>query len=214
MLNKERSSALDIERFFYPEMLAHPVLFTHPSPHKVALFGQTADILAEVLKHPKVAEICCVDPHLNEITDPRITHYAQSAEIWLTHCPSASYDIIIETDTGIEHVSAMYRILETDGILVKPCSASLLDISAFKMLQEQLQAVGFHAFQALHFAQPSHATRWPLLLLAAKRSIFRAVREREVFNRQFKTHYYNYDVHKAALALPEFVSYLFHSDTL
>ena len=41
--------------------------------------------------------------------------------------------------------------------------------------------------------------------MATKRAAFKRVREKEIFNRPFTTRYYNYDVHKAALVLPEFM---------
>src|SRR5579871_4654222 len=46
--------------FFYHEMMAHPALFTHHHPQKIAIVGNYFGILEEVLKHPAVLEIICI----------------------------------------------------------------------------------------------------------------------------------------------------------
>lgn len=206
-----KNFSAELDNFFYHEMMVHPALFTHPAPEKMAIIGpDTNGILAEALKHARVREICCLDPHLNPPDDKRVQHFNEDTQTWLTRCPEKSYDVIIQTQTNNEEFKHFYRILEPEGILVIPCSTSLLDPTTIIALHQKLKDAGFLAFQTLNFAQPSHPTGWRLLIMAAKHSTFRLIREKEVFNRSFTTRYYNYDVHKAALALPEFVKHLYN----
>src|SRR3954451_20447812 len=48
----------DLDTYVYHEMLAHPVLFSHPNPRDVAIVGGgDVHLVAEVLKHPGVERV-------------------------------------------------------------------------------------------------------------------------------------------------------------
>ena len=48
----------DLDTYVYHEMLAHPVLFTHPNPRHVAVVGGgDVHLVAEVLKHPGIDHV-------------------------------------------------------------------------------------------------------------------------------------------------------------
>jgi len=214
MTNHElKHTSLNQDNFFYDEMMAHPALFTHPAPKKIALIGDYAGILSEVLKHPNVQTVHCVGASAQEPTDNRVRYLPQTVTNWLA-TPHNTYDIMIQTQPALTEIPLYQRLLESDGILIMPLPSSLLDISTLRIWYDTLTHIGFPAIQTLNFAQPSCMMGWRLLLMATKLPAFRRVREKEVFNRHFETRYYNYDIHKAALALPEFVSFLFQPDGL
>jgi spermidine synthase len=213
--------------FFYHEMMTHPALFTHPMPKKIAIIGNSSGILREVLKHEKIQEIDCIDnqPHLtkaiNRFFAPQPEKEARTkcrtieTSKWLSECSHhAAYDVIIYTQPYEKYFQPLCRLLTSDGILVQPHTISLLQPNILTSLYEKIQQSGFLSWQILNFPQPSYPSGWRVLSMATKHSVFKRVREIEVFNRPFTTRYYNYDMHKAALALPEFANYLFNSDTL
>ena len=46
------------DNFLYHEMMAHPVLFTHPAPRRIAIIGGgDCGTLREVLNHPEVEQV-------------------------------------------------------------------------------------------------------------------------------------------------------------
>lgn len=50
------------DEFVYHEMVAHPVLFTHPNPEYVLVVGGgDGGVIREVMKHPKVKKAVLVD---------------------------------------------------------------------------------------------------------------------------------------------------------
>lgn len=209
------------DSFFYHEMMTHPALFTHAQPAKVAIIGSRFGILQEVLKHDSVQEIVCIDtlPQLHEAiqqyfsahtepTDARVHHVAQNFKEWIASTEADTYDVIIQTDQPSdfleENFKHYFRLLRPDGIFIQPCFTSLMQLHLLKPIYKNLQQAGFSDWQVLNFPQPSYASGWRTIMMATKRSMFRQVREKEIFNRSFTTRYYNFDIHKAALVLPEF----------
>ena len=209
--------------FFYHEMMAHPALFTHPHPQKIAILGNSFGILQEVLKHPSVNEVWCIaeNTQLEEVVshyfsslqhgknDERVSYHLSKPLAWFKQNAAEKFDIIIQgqhsDDYLKEHYQCYYHALQDNGILIEPCQSSLLYFKTLKPLYQHLEQVGFNDCQLLNFPQPSYPSGWRTVMMATKRSTFKRVREKEVFNRQFTTRYYNFDVHKAALVLPEFV---------
>ncbi len=65
----------DLDTFVYHEMLAHPALFAHPAPKRVAIVGGGDMMLAaEVLRHPGI-EAVHVHELDGEIVEVAATHY-------------------------------------------------------------------------------------------------------------------------------------------
>jgi len=54
----------------------------------------------------------------------------------------------------------------------------------------------------MNFAVPSGSRT---AIMAIKTGTFKRIREKDIYNKPFATKFYNFDMHKAALALPEFV---------
>ncbi|OAI48981.1 hypothetical protein AYO45_03840 [Gammaproteobacteria bacterium SCGC AG-212-F23] len=172
------------------EMMTHPALFFHPAPKIIAIHGDhDQKLLQEVLKHTTVTQIC----HDKKHADPRVNPFSQKKK--------TLFDIIIlaeksDTESFASHLS----LLNPNGLLVQQ-STSLLEIDSLKSLQQQLINSGFSDVLPLTFL-------WKTVVVAFKESHFKRIREKDIFNRPFKTLYYNIDTHKAAMALPEFARHL------
>jgi spermidine synthase len=175
----------------YNEMMTHPALFTHPQPKKVAVVGEFNGIVDEIAKHTNITDIGRVSP----LDLPK----------WLKETPANSFDIIIQTADFGAAISQFHPLLKADGIFVQPCTNSLLQPNLLKSIYDGIKQGGFNDWQTLHFPHPGHSSHWYTIALAIKRTVSMRIREKDIYNRTFKTRYYNYDIHKAALALPQFV---------
>lgn len=196
--------------FFYHEMMTHPALFTHPHPQKILVIGHNTGILHEVLKHPSVSHIDYVtaEEFTEKHDNSRIQWHLADADKWLAKQGQA-FDVIIQTKLVADMLNADYQLyhhtLSPEGIFIQPCLSFLLHLDMLKPLCQQIKNAGFHDWQMLNFPQPSYPTGLRSAMMATKRPIFKHLQEKIIFNRPFVTRYYNYDVHKAALVLPEFV---------
>lgn len=197
------------DSFIFHEMMVHPVLFIHPKPQKIAIIDANTGILDEVLKHQGIQEVNCITNNANfpHINDQRVRQLSLDSPQWLAH-DVESFDIIIQSDAPDnfleEDFENYYRALKTDGIFIQSYPISLLQLHALEPVYEQLGLAGFNDWQLLNFPQPSYPSGWRIALMAAKGMLFNQISEKNIFNRGFKTRFYNYDMHKAALALPEF----------
>jgi spermidine synthase len=211
------------DSFLYHEMMAHPALFTHPHPQSVAILGPHYGILQEVLKHPHVKQVHCISDHveleeaiqhhfpalMEAQSDPRVQYHVRDTKAWLKECQNESFDILIQNQAILAGLPDSYQDffarLRKEGILIEPCQISLLESPVLKPLFQTLELAGFHDWQMLHFPQPSYSAGWRTAMMAIKHQTIKRIREKDIFNRNFSTRYYNFDTHKAALALPEFM---------
>ena len=209
--------------FFYHEMMAHPIIFTHHHPQKIAVIGHDTGVAAQVLKHVAVKELTLVAPPscLNELLtqylpqfqaadDNRITRHTGDLTSWINQTPDESFDIIIVTQPGL--ASGYQRLLRENGLFVQPYQASWLYQEDWLATNQAMQQAGAGEWHLFHFPQPSYATGWRFAIMATKSGHFKRVREKDIFNRNFATRYYNLDVHKASLALPEFIRHVLVPD--
>lgn len=202
-------SAPSIERdnTIYQEMLSHTALFSHPHPQKIAIItNHTNGVVNEVLKHQTVSEVHVITNDKSEThADPRAHCHISSASEWLNTTTKDHFDIIIVTDdTSAELFASYFKVLNKDGIFIQ-ISDSPFNVLKLKTEKSNLLLAGFRDAQTAQFPQPNFPTGWRAALMAKKHGVFRKIREKDIFNRPFATHYYNFDIHKAALVLPEFM---------
>lgn len=203
------------DSFIFQEMLTHPALFTHPLPKRVVIIGHPYGILQEVLKHSVLTRIDCIvqSPYLNEAisrffpretssSDERVKHYLSIQE-WVACNPNDPADLIMYSQK-IDQFDC-FKLLKNHGILVYPTNMPLLQLQPLKTTYKQLNESGFKNCQLLGFPQPSALYGWRTLIMAVKASEFKYVKEMDIYNRPFTTRFYNFDTHKAALVLPEFM---------
>src|SRR6478752_7693347 len=218
------------DNFFYHEMMAHPALFTHPRAKRVVIIGGgDCGTLREVLKHEEVESAIQVEidervtrlaekyfPELCESnSDPRAQLLFIDGIKWMAECEEETLDVIIVDSTdpigpaeGLFN-EAFYesclKALKSGGILVQQSESPLAHLPLLKSMRRAMKNAGFQALRTLTFPQPCYPTGWWSATLARKGVDLEDFRERGAEMKQFETKYYNVDMHKAALAMPEFL---------
>lgn len=223
------------DNFFYHEMMSHPALYTHPNPKRVWIIGGgDCGTLREVLKHPSVEQAVQIDidekvtrlaevyfPELCESNnDPRADLKFIDGIKWVKDAKPNSVDIIIIDSTDPVGPAeglfgeAFYRdcvnCLTDDGILVQQSESALLHLNLIKEMRAAMTKSGFSHTQTLFFPQCIYPSGWWSATMASKQA-FLPFREQDCQNKPFDTNYYNADIHKAALAQPEFFKKAFSS---
>jgi spermidine synthase len=218
------------DNFFYHEMMSHPALFTHPRAKRVVIIGGgDCGTLREVLKHDEVESAIQVE------IDERVTRLAEKyfpelcasnndprAQLlfidgikWMAECEEETLDVIIVDSTdpigpaeGLFN-EAFYKTclkaLRPGGILVQQSESPLAHLPLLKSIRKAMKGAGFQSMRTLTFPQPCYPTGWWSATLARKGVDLEDFRERGAEMKQFETQYYNVDMHKAALAMPEFL---------
>jgi spermidine synthase len=217
------------DNFLYHEMMAHPVLYTHPSPKRVAIIGGgDCGTLREVLRHPEVEQVTQIDidervTRLAEIYFPELCKSNQDprAELlfvdgirWMEQAAPGSLDVIIVDSTDpigpgeILFSEAFYRAcreaLGEDGLLVQQSESPLLHQEILQRMYRDMKAAGLQQRRSLFFPQPVYPSGWWSATLARKAEPISGFREQDVLERNFTTRYYNAEIHRAAFAAPEF----------
>lgn len=221
------------DNFIYHEMMAHPILFTHPNPQRIAIIGGgDCGTLREVLKHQQVQQVTQVDidervtrlaeqyfPSLCEFNqDPRVTLHFSDGIQWMAEASEKCLDVIIVDSTdpvgpgeGLFDV-AFYqncrRALKADGLLVQQSESPLLHLTLLKSMHQAMQTAGFQTTRTLQFPLCVYPSGWWTATLAGNSDLtnFRLV---AVENKTFPTYYYNAEVHRASFALPNFLQEAF-----
>lgn len=218
------------DNFIYHEMMAHPVLFTHPNPKRVLIIGGgDCGTLREVLKHSQVelAQQVDIDEQVTRMSEKYFPELCESnndsrAELhfddgiaWVRNAPDGYYDVIIVDSTDPvgpgevlftqEFFRNSLRILGKNGLFVQQSESPLYHSnSIIKSMHQNLKAAGFAASQTLLFPQCVYPSGWWSCTMACKDGAIPAVRS-DAGNKKFSTLYYNLDVHKASAVLPEFM---------
>lgn len=218
------------DNFLYHEMMAHPVLFTHPAPRQVLIIGGgDCGTLREVLRHPDIETVDQVDidegvtraaekffPELCESNgDPRAgLHFADGLK-WVKEAAPGSYDIIIIDSTdpigpaeglfGVNFYRDCLTALGNEGILVHQSESPLLHLKLTTAMRLAMNGAGFSDLSTLHFPQPTYPSGWWSCTMARKQGRFNGFRENDARNLTFATRYYSEAIHHAALVLPPFV---------
>ena len=218
------------DNFLYHEMMSHPVLFTHPAPRRVLIIGGgDCGTLREVLRHPGIESATQVEidervtrlaeqyfPELCEANhDPRAQFRFTDGIKWVEEAEAGSYDVIIVDSTdpigpaeGLfqePFYRACHRALGEDGLLVQQSESPLYHAELMRDMAAAMRAGGFAATHSLYFPQPVYPSGWWSATLAGKHDSLTTFREADVDARPFATRYYNRDIHRGALATPEFM---------
>ncbi|QWF71097.1 polyamine aminopropyltransferase [Methylomonas paludis] len=216
------------DNFFYHEMMSHPVLFTHPNPKRVWIIGGgDCGTLKEVLKHPSVEQAVQIDidervTRLAEIYFPELceSNHDPRAELkfidgikWVKDAAPNSVDIIIVDSTDpvgpaeglfcAEFYRDCFNCLSENGIVVQQSESALFHMKILAEMRGEMQAAGFNHQQTVFFPQCLYPSGWWSATMASKTDLS-VFREQDAANKSFETVYYNRDIHKASLAMPEF----------
>lgn len=218
------------DNFLYHEMMSHPVLFTHSNPKRVVIIGGgDCGTLREVLKHKEVEQVVQVDideqvtrmaekhfPELCESNgDPRAQLLFDDGVAYMKNLAPDSIDVVIVDSTdpvgpaeGLFNeafYAACLRALRPSGILVQQSESPLVHLPLIKAMRHHMAAAGFAHSRTLTFPQPCYPTGWWSCTMARKGGELIGFRERGAQSKGFATRYYNVDIHRAALVLPEFM---------
>jgi spermidine synthase len=201
-------SLAEYDTFIQQEMLVHTAFFTHPRVKRVAILGDNnLGIVQECLKHADIQEIFYITATASICEDKRVTMHVVDSTDWLRSQPPGSIDLIITTEPANlteKNYSTYLQALHVEGMLVLQ-TESAFNLLTIKTIFNDLKKCGFSDSHILHFPQPSFPSGWRAAIMAVKQGMFRRIREKDIFNKNFTTRYYNYDVHKAALVMPEFM---------
>jgi spermidine synthase len=216
------------DNFFYHEMMSHPALFTHPAPKRVWIIGGgDCGTLREVLKHQSVEHAVQIDidervtrlaeiyfPELCESNnDPRADLKFIDGIKWVKEAEPNSVDVIIIDSTdpigpalGLfneDFYHDCFNCLSDHGMLVQQSESALLHMKLIGEMRTAMTATGFKQLQTLFFPQCLYPSGWWSATIASKGDLGK-FRELDSANKTFGTTYYNIDIHRAALAQPEF----------
>jgi spermidine synthase len=218
------------DNFIYHEMMSHPALFTHTAPKRVAIIGGgDCGTLREVLKHPEVEQVIQIDidervtrvaeqyfPELCESNqDPRAQLLFIDGIRWMREADPGSLDVIIVDSTDpigpgevlftAEFYQACHQVLGEDGLLVQQSESPLIHQKILERMYGNLETAGFADVRTLFFPQPIYPTGWWSATLGGKGSDIGNFRKQDAEERGFETRYYNPEIHRGALAIPEFM---------
>ncbi len=217
------------DNFIYHEMMAHPALFTHPSPGQVAIIGGgDCGTLREVLRHPEVAHVVQVDidervtrvseqyfPELCEANDdPRAELLFIDGIRWIEDVTPGSLDVIIVDSTdpvGPGEVlftpafyGACHRALAEGGLVVQQSESPLLHMPLLERMYRSLAEAGFDDARSLFFPLPIYPSGWWSATIGTRGGDLTGFRSEAAATSGLQTRYYNAGIHRAALAQPEF----------
>ena len=218
------------DNFLYHEMMSHPALFTHARAKRVIIIGGgDCGTLREVLKHEEVEHAVQVEidervtrlaeqyfPELCESNkDPRAQLLFIDGIKYMAECEPESIDLIIVDSTdpvgpaeglfGAAFYATCHKALKPSGILVQQSESPLVHLDLIKAMRAAMRFADFSSVKTLTFPQPIYPTGWWSCTMARKGADLSGFRERGAAAKQFETRYYNVDIHKAALASPEFM---------
>ena len=221
------------DNFLYHEMMAHPVIFTHRSPRRVAIVGGgDCGTLREVLRHPDICEVWQVEidervtrlsesffPELCESnTDPRASFFFGDGIKWIQDTDPGYFDIIIVDSTdpvgpaeGLftrDFYRDCFMALGENGLMVQQTESPLMRTpdSIIRKAHQDMAEAGYHHTRTLLFPQPVYPTGWWSCTMAGKTTPPEYFREADVREKPFPTRYYTADVHAGAMATPPFLA--------
>jgi spermidine synthase len=218
------------DNFLYHEMMTHPALFTHARAKRVVIIGGgDCGTLREVLKHEAVERVTQVDidervtrlaeeyfPELCESNDdPRAELKFDDGIKYMAECEPESVDLVIVDSTdpvgpakglfNADFYTSCFKALRHSGLLVQQSESPLAHLDLIKAMRGAMRTAGFNALKTLPFPQPCYPTGWWSCTMARKGGDLSGFRERGAATKAFATRYYNADMHRAALTLPEFM---------
>jgi spermidine synthase len=140
----------DLDTYVYHEMLAHPVLFSHPSPRDVAIVGGgDVHLIAEVLKHPGIERVFLLELD-EEVVQVARKHY-EVARVAL-----ADPRVEVRPSDAFESVGELQGELDVIMVdLTDPIgpAARLFEDEFYALCQSSLRDDGFLVAQteSIHF---------------------------------------------------------------
>lgn len=220
----------DRDNFVYHEMMAHPVLFTHPAPRDVLIVGGgDCGTLQQVLLHPDIERVTQaeIDERVTRLSeeyfpdlcaangDPRAHFHFDDAIKWIKSARAGSLDVVIVDSTdpvgpaeGLFSASfykECRRALRPGGLIVQQSESPLLYLPIITAMHKELNKAGYPGISTLLFPQCTYPSGWWSATMACKDGPIPEFRRVAAEQRGFETRYYDAGIHAAAFALPPFL---------
>lgn len=223
------------DEFHYHEMIVHPAIQAHGHAKKVLIIGGgDGGTAREVLRYPEIENVIMVEideavvraskAHLptlsSEFSNPRLDLRIGDGIQFVKDCAERSFDVVIvDGSDPVGPAEGLFtesffqdckRVLKDDGVLVGQGESPLFHEKAFADLNACLKTVfGKSQVHTMLFYSPTYPTGMWSLQMASKRPMdpkkFDETRVKTLV-REHRLRYYNAAMHRAAFALPGFVS--------
>jgi spermidine synthase len=229
------------DEYVYHEMIAHVPVMLHPNPENVLVIGGgDGGTLRELVKHTEVQSITLVEidqqvaeaskkllPAIGSALDhEKVTVLYQDGIQYVHEIGADSFDLVIVDSTdpvgpgeGLftpDFYRDVYRILNHQGIMVTQSESPRFNDIVFKAIYQCYQAIygkqRVHCFLAYIPTYPTGMWSFSLCSKADLDPVTDVNTERQQkFLQEHHLKYYNPEIHRAAFALPNFVSSLIKS---
>ncbi len=226
------------DEMHYHEMIAHPAILAHKAVKKVLVIGGgDGGTIREVLKHKSVEEVTMVEideevvnackeflPSISsQFGHPKLTLKIEDGIQFMANAQPNEYDLIIVDGSdpvgpaeGLftkEFYKNCYNALNPNGILVAQGESPMFNSKVFVELNHCLaNEFGENKVKTLLFYVPTYPTGMWSFQIATKGNVnVSSGLDEELianFTNQNELNYYNIHIHKAAFALPNFVTKL------
>lgn len=214
------------DEFVYHEMVAHPVLSTHPNPeHVLVVGGGDGGVIREVMKHPKVKKAVLVDidgkvieyskkylPSIaGELDNPRVEVLVGDGFMHI-HDHKNAYDVIMVDSTEPVGPAAnlftrgfyqgIFEALKEDGIFVAQTDNPWFKADLIQSVNRDVKEV-FPIVRVYGANIPTYPSGLWTFTMGSKKYDPLQVEESSI--PELDTKYYTPRLHAAAFVLPKFV---------
>lgn len=214
------------DEFVYHEMVAHPALYTHPSPKQVLVVGGgDGGVIREVLKHPQVEKAVLVEidgkviayskkflPEIaGELGNPRVEVIVGDGFMHI-HEAKDKYDVVMVDSTEPVGPAAplfergfyqgIFEALKEDGIFVAQTDNPWFKADLIRKVHTDVKEI-FPIVRVFAANVPTYPSGLWTFTMGSKRYDPLNVDETQI--PEIDTKYYSPRLHKAAFVLPKFV---------
>lgn len=218
------------DEFVYHEMIAHVPLFAHPDPRRVLIVGGgDGGTAREVLRHPGIARVVMVEidrmvvdacrEHLpslaGALADPRLELHIADGVAYVAGCGETFDVVIVDSTDPVGPAEPLFdaafyrnvaRLLDAEGILITQAESPFYDadIQAAMLGHQRACFERLHLYLLTNLTYPGGL--WSFGFASKGRCPVGDYDPRRVAAAGLACRYYNPAVHRAAFALPGFVS--------
>lgn len=218
-----------VDEFVYHEMVAHPVLNTHPNPKNVLVVGGgDGGVIREILKHDKVEKAVLVEidgkvieyskkylPEIaGELDNPRVEVKVDDGFMHIIKSKDL-YDVIMVDSTEPVGPAAplfergfyqgIYEALKDDGIFVAQTDNPWFKADLIQKVNRDVREI-FPITRTYIANIPTYPSGMWTFTLGSKKYDPVAVKEEDI--KDLPTKYYSPELHHACFKLPKFVKAL------
>lgn len=215
-----------VDEFVYHEMVAHPVLNTHPNPKTVLVVGGgDGGVIREILKHEKVEKAVLVEidgkvieyskkylPEIaGELDNPRVEVKVDDGFMHIIKSKDL-YDVIMVDSTEPVGPAAplfergfyqgIYEALKEDGIFVAQTDNPWFKADLIQKVNKDVREI-FPITRTYIANIPTYPSGMWTFTLGSKKYDPVAVKEEDI--KDLPTKYYSPELHQACFKLPKFV---------